>query len=289
MAYVIGVDVGGTYVKAGLVFNNKIIKKVIVPTQVKKGEKVVINNIICAIEKVKNKERISGIGVGCAGILNYKKGIVLRAANLLLKNVKIVKIIRNKFKTKVRLDNDANCFVLGEAVFGAGKNYNTVFGITLGTGVGAGIVINKKIFHGRENASEFGHSIINFDGPKDKAKIPGSVEAYCSARGVTRLSKELKLKAKSSKHVYELALEGNKKARKVFEKLGFYLGISIANIICTLDPEIIIIGGRIANSWQFFNKAMRNSLKKHCFMKPPRVVKAKLSDAAILGASQLLK
>jgi glucokinase len=289
MVYALGLDIGGTHVNAGLVLNNKIVKKVTLKIESSKGKTVVINNIIKVIEKVKGKKRISGIGIGCPGPLDYKKGIVLNTPNIPLKNVNIVKIIKNKFKTKVRLDNDANCFVLGEAVFGAGKAHSTVFGVTLGTGVGAGIVINKKIFHGRENASEFGHAIINFNGPKDKARIPGSVEAYCSAQGVMRIAKELRLKAKSSKHAYDLALKGNTKAKKVFEKLGYYLGISLANAVCTLDPDIIIIGGKVADSWQFFSKPMKKSLKSQCFLRPPRVVKAKLSNAAILGAAQLLK
>lgn len=289
MAYVVGVDVGGTNVKAGMVLNDRIIKKVVLPIQAEKGKRVVISNIVDAVERVKGKKRISGICIGCPGPLDYERGIILNTPNLPLKNVEIIKIIKNRFKTKVGLENDANCFVLGEAVFGVGKRYETVFGITLGTGVGAGFVINKRIFHGRENASEFGHAIMNFNGPKDKARIHGSIEAYCSALGVMRLTKEFKLKAKNPKHVYDLAVKGNKKAIKVFEKLGFYLGIGVANIVCTLDPDIIIIGGGIAGSWHFFNKSMRSSLKKHCFLRPPRVVKAKLSDAAILGASQLLK
>lgn len=289
MSYVVGLDIGGTNLDAGLILNNKIIRKVSLPAQSSKGKRVVINNIIKTIEKVKHKKRISGIGVGSPGPLDYKKGIVLNTPNISLKNVNIVKTLRNKFKTRVKLDNDANCFVLGEAVFGAGKAHNTVFGLTLGTGVGAGIVINKKIFHGRENASEFGHSTINFKGPKDKAKIPGSVEIYCSSQGIMKIAKELKLKARSSKQVYDLVLKGNKKARKVFERMGFYLGISLANAVCILDPDIIIVGGKVADSWRFFNKSMKKSLKKHSVLRPPKVVKARLSNATILGASQLLK
>jgi len=289
MAYTVGVEVGGTNINAGLVLNNKIIKKINVQTQSNKGKKVVIKNIITAIEKVKNNKKISGIGIGCPGPLDYKRGIVLNTPNLPLNKVNIVKVIKNKCRTRVVLDNDANCFALGEALFGAGKNHSTVFGLTLGTGVGAGIVINKKIFHGRENASEFGHSMINFMGPKDKARIPGSVESYCSASGIMKSAKEAGIKAKTSKEVYDLAVKGNEKARSIFENLGFYLGISIANIACTMDPDIIIIGGKVADSWRFFSKSMNKSMRNHCFLKPPRIVKAKLENTAILGATQLLK
>ncbi len=289
MAYAVGVEIGGTNINAGLILNKKIIKKVCVQTQSNKGKRIVIKNIITAIEKVKNNKKISGIGIGCPGPLDYKKGVVLNTPNLPLKNVNIVRILKNKFRTKVILDNDANCFALGEALFGAGKKHRNVFGITLGTGVGAGIVINKKIFYGRENASEFGHSTINFMGPKDKAKIPGSIEAYCSSQGIMRMAEQAGLKAKTSKEVYDLAVKGNTKARSIFENLGFFLGISIANISCTLDPDIIIIGGKVANSWRFFSKAMNKSMRKHCFMKPPRIVKAKLENSALLGATQLLK
>ena len=154
MKYIIGVDLGGTNIKTGLVSSyGKIIKKYEAKTQANKGTKKVISNIIKTIDEVKS-EKVFGIGIGSPGPFDYKNGIITKPGNLPFRNVPLKKIIQTKFKIKTFLDNDANCFALAEAIFGQGKKYENVVGITLGTGIGGGIVINKKIFHGRNNAAD---------------------------------------------------------------------------------------------------------------------------------------
>ncbi len=284
MQKIIGVDLGGTNIKAALVSpQGKIIKKCEIPTEAEKGEKAVISKIISSIERIKDK-KIMGIGIGSPGPMDYKKGVITNPVNLPFKNVPLKKIIKNTFKAPVFLDNDAKCFTLGEAVFGSGKRYENVVGITLGTGFGCGLVINKKIYHGRGNATEFGHTTIEHDGVKSKSGNNGSIEEYVASRGITAL-----FDGKASpKEIYSLALKGNKKAIETYNKIGHYLGVGMANVIYAFDPDILIIGGKISNAWEFFNKSMNKTIKERYFSKPCKIVKSELKDAGILGAAALV-
>ncbi|MFH0867824.1 MAG: ROK family protein [Candidatus Woesearchaeota archaeon] len=283
MQNIIGVDLGGTNIKTALIASDgKIIKKCEISTEAKKGTKVIINNIISSIKKVKSG-KIIGIGIGSPGPLDYKKGIVTKSINLPFKNIPLKKIIQNKFKIKTCLDNDANCFVLAEAIFGSGKSYENVAGLTLGTGIGGGLVINKKIYHGRNNAAELGHITINYDGPKSRCGNNGCIETHASARGITAIYKGSEPYA-----IHKLALKGNKKAIETFEKMGYYLGIGLTNIIYAFDSDIIVIGGKISNAWQFFSKTMNKTIKERYFTKPCPIVKSKLKEAGILGAAALV-
>lgn len=281
---VIGVDLGGTSIKAGLVSSSgNIIKKCEIPTEAKKGNKTIINNIIFSINKVKHG-KVVGIGIGSPGPLDYKKGIIAKSVNIPFKNVPLKKIIEKQFKIKTCVDNDAKCFTLAEAIFGQGRKYENVVGITLGTGIGGGLVINKKIYHGRNNATELGHMTINYNGFYDNCGNIGCLEAHASSKFFINFSNN----KKDPFILYKLALKGNKNAIKTFEEMGYYLGISIANIMYAFDPDIIIIGGKISNAWKFFSKAMNKEIKKRYFAKPCPVVKSKLKDAGILGAAALL-
>lgn len=283
MQNIIGVDLGGTSIKAGLVSTKgRILKKYEMPTEARKGTKTVIGNIISSINSVKTG-KISGIGIGSPGPMDYKKGIIINPVNLPFKNQPLKNIIQNKFKIKTYLDNDANCFALGEAIFGSRKKYENIVGITLGTGIGGGVIINKKIYHGRSNAAELGHMTIKFDGIKARSGNNGDIEEYAAARGITRI-----FGGSNPYSIYKLALKGNKKAKKTFEKTGFYLGIEIANLLYAFDPDIIVVGGKISNSWQFFSKSMNETIKKRYFAKPCPIVKSSLKDAGILGAAALV-
>ncbi len=283
MGSVIGIDLGGTNIKAGLITKKgRIIKDYETATEAKKGAKTVISNIISAINEVKSG-KISGIGIGSPGPMDYKNGIIANPVNLPFRNVPLKKIIQKEFSLPVFLDNDANCFALGEAIFGAGKKYRNVVGITLGTGVGGGVIIDKKIYHGRGNAAELGHMTIKFDGLKARSGNNGDIEEYVSARGVKRI-----FGGSDPYSIYKLALQGNKKAINTFEEMGCYLGIELANIIYAFDPDIIVVGGKISNSWKFFSKAMYHTVKERYFAAPCRIVKSNLKDAGVLGAAALL-
>ncbi|PIZ48311.1 hypothetical protein COY32_00070, partial [candidate division WWE3 bacterium CG_4_10_14_0_2_um_filter_41_14] len=156
--YILGIDVGGTNIKFGLVDSRyKLVESSQIPTP--KTEKAVINLLIKIIEG--KKPVIKAVGIGLPGPIDLKRGIILRTPHLPIKNVPILNLIKRHINKPLKIDNDANLFTLAEATVGAGKKYKNVVGITLGTGIGGGIVINKKIYHGRNNAGEVGHQFID--------------------------------------------------------------------------------------------------------------------------------
>ncbi|MBW2980174.1 ROK family protein [Candidatus Woesearchaeota archaeon] len=286
MKYIIGVDIGGTNIRAGLVApNGKITSKIKARTETKKGQKAVLRKIIDIIETFPIK-KVDSIGLGVPGMIDAKNGIVKYSPNLPLKNVNIRKLIEKEFKKPVFVDNDANCFTLAEAKYGAAKNKKNVIGLTLGTGVGSGIVIDGKLYHGRGNAAELGHTTINFNGPKAKCGNNGCVESYVSIRGILNRVKGLYIK--NPKELFELAEQKNKKALKLWQDTGSYLGVAIANFANIFDPDAIVIGGNIANAWKFFSKEMNKTIKKRALVKDIKVIRSKLGeDAGILGAASL--
>jgi glucokinase len=285
MRYYLGIDVGGTNIRAGLVRNGKLCSKIKLRTEAKKGKKAVIENIIKAIKSFDLKD-VSAIGLGVPGLVDANKGIVKYSPNLPFNNTQLVSEIKKKVRKKIFIENDANCFTLSEAFYGAGKGKNIVIGLTLGTGFGSGVVINGKSYRGRGHALELGHTTINFDGPRSKCGNDGCVETYVSIRGILNRVKGIYIK--NPRELFELAEQKNKKALKLWKETGFYLGVAIANFINSFDPDIIVVGGNVAKAWNFFNKEMTKTLRKRAIIKGVKVVKSKLGDnAGILGAASL--
>ena len=230
--------------------------------------------------------RFQGIGIGMPGPADYARGIISKTPNLSLRNLNIKKPLQKAFHVPVTCENDANCFALAEAVLGAGKGKSTVVGITLGSGFGSGIIINKKIFHGKGNAGEFGHTTLCFHGPRCRCGNIGCIEEYCSARGVLRLAKGMK--AHTPLEVHNLAEKGNKQARAVFLKYGFYLGTGLVNIIHSLDPDSIVIGGGISGAYKYFQSSMKETVQKKCILTPPRISRSLFGkQAGVIGAALL--
>ena len=310
--YAIGVDLGGTSIKLGIVSDNgKLLKKHTVRTEAEKGPKKVIENIISGINELteKSKYKISGIGIGCPGVVTPGKGIVENPPNFPGWNrVNIGKIISREFKKTVLVDNDANAAAIGELTFGSGKKYKSFIMITLGTGVGGGIVINKKIYHGDFGAAgEIGHISIDYNGPKCNCGSYGCIEAYAGnlylrERVRTELKKHPKskiwkliendLSKVSPRNIQEAAESGDAFGKSVIKELGTHLGSAFASLCNVLDISVFIIGGGIAG----FGKPLFDSIKKTTakrVMAPirprVRVLPAKLkNDAGIKGASALV-
>ena len=200
-----------------------------------------------------------------------------------MNGVNLLKAVKKKFRVPVSIDNDGNCFVLAEALYGAVSKYHYVAGLTLGTGVGGGIVVNKKVYHGVGNGGELGHMVINFNGPKCGCGVKGHIEAYLNANGVKRLSGITPIQ------LFGKAMEGNRKAINTFGEYGYYLGVSVANITSAFDPDVVVIGGRISNAWRFFHKSMNSTFKKLAFNKGAKIIRAELDEPGILGAACLVK
>jgi glucokinase len=310
--YAIGVDLGGTSIKLGIVTSSgKLLKKIQIRTEAEKGPKKVIENIKSGIREItkNSKYRIEGIGIGCPGVVTPGKGIVEDPPNFPgWEKVNIGKIIHKEFNRKVFVDNDANAAAIGELIFGSGKKYKSFIMITLGTGVGGGIVINKKIYHGDFGAAgEIGHISIDYNGPKCNCGSYGCIEAYAGNQYLReRVRAELKkhpeskmwelinndISKVSPRNVQTAAEAGDAFAKSIIEELGVNLGSAFTSLCNVLDISVFIMGGGIAG----FGKPLFDAIKKTLcarVMAPirprVRVHPAKLkNDAGVKGASALV-
>ncbi len=291
--YYIGLDVGGTKIGAGLVSSGKIIKQIKVPTEAERGAKRVINNVEKATEELFNKN-IAGIGIGIAGQVDNKKDIFFEGPNLPdnLKNIHFKKIFEKKFGVRTEIDNDAHCFTLAESIYGAGKKYETVLGITIGTGIGGGLCINKKIYRGGSNiTTEIGHMTID---PSTKFKCScgkrGHLEALASGTAMISWYKHFTSKTKDTFFIEKEAMAGKAPAEKSINKMSRYLGLGLANLVHLLNPDIIIIGGGIARVKIMWPPLLKHTKQNIVFpkSKQTKIIKTKLGDEApILGAALL--
>lgn len=289
---VLGIDLGGSKIDAALVENGKIIARKKVRTLADKGENKVVEQLFSAIDALREKSSFSAIGIGSPGPLDIGNGLLVNPPNLPFCNFPLVKRVKKRYKVPVKLDNDANCFALGEALYGKGRDYRFVVGIILGTGVGGGLVVDGKIFHGRGNAAEFGHICIG-SRPRCTCGNLGCLEEYTSARAIVRFANERGLTGiKTAFQVYELALDktAGKKgalARAVFEEMGEMLGIGMTNVIHAVDPEIIVFGGGLSKASRLFMPVMRQTVKDRCIVPMPKFA-VTTSNLELLGAASLV-
>ena len=280
----ISIVVGGTNTTCALFNGKKILKKTEMKTHPEKGKEYFLNNLVKTIEKVKAGKKVRGMGVGIPGPINQKRGIVLNPPNIPIRNFPLKKFLEKKFKTKVFLENDANCAALG--ILSKKKIKNFVL-ITLGTGVGGAIVIDKKLYRGMGNAGELGHITIDKNGYKCHCGNRGCLEEYISSRGFERLAKKYFGKKMNPKEIEELAKNGNKRARKIYEEVGRYLGVGLASISNILNPEIVFLTGKISKSGMLLLRPAKEEMKRRILVKPPKIRLSK--NMELYGAAELVK
>ncbi|MDZ7265366.1 MAG: ROK family protein [candidate division KSB1 bacterium] len=287
----IGVDFGGTKIKFGLVtVGGSILGETItLPTGAGRKADEIMATMIGGIEAIINSpacmsDQLLGIGIGSPGPLDLKNGIILSPPNLpTLHNFPLKQVLEDHFKLPVELNNDGNCFVLGEAFFGAAQNANYVCGVTLGTGFGCGIVLNRKIFSGATGtAAEVWCSPY----------LDRTFEEYGSAREVVRIFQRLTSEARTAKEIHDLAQQGNRHAIDAFAEYGKHLGCMLSIIVNLLDPDTIVVGGSVSHAWPFFEKRLLQHLFENINDAPRKHVKcvpaALGDDAGLLGAAALL-
>lgn len=290
--YIIGLDIGGTKIAVGLVdvTKGKVIRKIKVPT----GKKVQdgISNIIFTLDKVSHSKKYP-LGIGCAGQINIEKGKVIYSPNMpQWRNVPLLKILKKNLgrNFRIKIDNDANCFTLAEWKFGAGYGYNYVIGLTLGTGIGSGAVLNGKLYHGKMNAPEIGHTALGIDGRKCKCGKFGHLEVYSSGKAIERQYFKLTGKKLIATDIEKRVYLGDKKAKAVFKEARKYLAIGIANIVANFDSEVIILGGTIGIKSNLIYRGLENLVQKNLFFKDKKILikKAELGeDGGLIGAAML--
>ena len=280
--YQIGIDVGGTKIASVLLHQNKVVEHSTLATPTDSLQHFLImiqaslDPLMSIIEA--NHGTLTGIGLGIPGVVDYEKDEVSIAPNLtLLNKVKLpeeIKKILGKPELTVKMDNDVNCFVRAEALLGAGKKSSNVYGMTIGTGIGSGWYFKGEVYNGHHGgANEVGHMIVDFD------ELITLEQAYH------------KLTQHNPKLLAEEAYRGDVLAEKSFAELGAYLGIALSTIVNILDPEIIILGGRVIDSGNLFLDTAKDNLKKYTFSpnaQSVRLVKGKLGPLAGATGAGLL-
>ncbi|MEK6934984.1 MAG: ROK family protein [Nanoarchaeota archaeon] len=272
--YKIAVDLGGTYIRAALFKGSKIIKLHKTETQAKKGKSFVIKNLVNAIKEVKQNKKIKGIGIGSPGPISH--GIIKNPPNLPFKTLNLQKTIQSKFKIKTIVENDANCAALAEARLGVKKKNIAL--LTLGTGIGAGIIINNELYTGSGYASEAGHMIIQ-DGKE--------LEVLAGGKSIKKITKKY---FKKEIEAHDLLKINSKKAKEIINNEIKYLSMGIANLATILDPDVIIIAGGMRDLGNNFLNKVRKQVQKYTILpKKINIQFSKLKEPGLLGASLLIK
>lgn len=308
----IGIDLGGTNIKAGVVDEKgNILHKDSIPTHAERpAEEIVKDMAMLAIKVVKDAgfemKDMKSVGIASPGTPDSENGVLVYANNLPFLNMPMRAVMQQYIDLPIYLDNDANCAGLAEAKVGAGKGKNDVVTITLGTGVGGGVVIDGKIYNGFNNAaSEIGHMVIVVDGEQCTCGRKGCFECYASATGLVRQTKEAMDKAPdsimhelakeygkvSAKTAFQAAKKGDKAGLEVVEQYIKYLGVGISNIINIFMPEMVCIGGGVCNEGDYLLNPLREFVKKNTYSRTKAQTEVTIAemgnDAGIIGAAFL--
>lgn len=273
---IIGVDIGGTTISAGLVAGDQISRRAVVDTPSDRPQHEVVQAVYQAIEEVFDAD-VAGIGIGVPGLVDQQEQLVLDVINIpSWDSLPLGELVSEYFNKPVFVNNDANCYAIGEKYFGKGKPYSNFVGLTIGTGLGAGIIINDHLYSGRFcGAGEFGNIYY-----RDR-----NIESFASGQFFRDKNLDGKL-------IYKRASLGDPVALRLFEEYGVHLGRAIANILFALAPEAIIIGGSVSNAYKFFSESMNEFLDDNF---PYRRLYNQLvievsdtPDMGVLGASSLV-
>jgi glucokinase len=272
---IVGVDLGGTNVRAGLVNNKKIESIHSSRISSKADEQTVIDEVITSIEAVFN-ENVKGIGIGVPSVVDVEKGIIYDVQNIpSWKEVHLKDILEKHFKVPVKINNDANCFAAGEWKFGKALDKKDVAGLILGTGVAAGIICNHSIYEGRNcGAGEFG--MIPY--------LDANYEFYCSGNFFNHFH------GIAGETLAQNAADGDDNAKAIFKDYAKHLGNLIKTVLFAIDPEVIVLGGSVSKSFPHYKEALLEQLKDFPY-KPVInnivIDHTEENNIAILGASAL--
>lgn len=296
----VGIDIGGTDTKIGLVdVNQKLLTSTVIPTEAETGAEAVIKRIGEAVLALMEQEQIAmdqciGVGVGVPGTVDRKAGMVVYSNNIKWEQVPMVSMLSAYLPVPIQIANDADCAALGEAVSGAAKDYQDVVMLTLGTGVGGGIILDGKIYEGgRMGGCELGHMVIVENGEPCTCGRKGCLEAYASATALRKVSEKKLGKTMEPAEIFALAESGDETAKEIVEDYTRKLGTGIVNIVNIFRPQALLLGGGIAAQGEMLLAPIREMVKTGCFGGPhgelPEIKAAKLGNqAGIIGAANLV-
>jgi glucokinase len=315
LRYIVGIDIGGTNLVIGCVAEDgsALVGLRSEPTRAEEGPDAVTNRLIgmakTAITECQRNvpgAEVIGIGVGAPGPLNTKTGVVLLTPNLGWVNLPLRDLIQDGVNLPAALDNDANCAVLGEWWRGAARGSNTAIGITIGTGIGGGIVVNGRLYHGHSDcAGEVGHTTIEINGRRCKCGNYGCLEAYASGPAIARRAIEAiesgyetslpryvdgRLELITAQTVYDAAHNGDALADEVVSDTAKFLGAGLANLVNVFNPEVVVVCGGVTYAGDSLFVPLRREVNRRAF-KPAvevcRIVPGELSGTAgVYGAAR---
>ena len=272
--YVIGIDLGATNIRGAKVDRQAIGS--IASQRIHNGtEEEVLQDVYELTDRLIGKD-VEAIGIGVPSVVDVEEGIVYDVVYIpSWKEVHLKKLMEARYGIPVFVNNDANCFALGEHYFGKGKNVSSMVGLTLGTGVGGGVIVNHKLYAGRNcGAGEFG--CVEY--------LENTYEYYCSGSFFSNVY------GLDGQQVYERAMNGETEALRLYEEYGRHLGNAIKMVIYTYDPPLVILGGSVRVAFPFFEKAMWERIRTCLFTKSSERLQVQVSDlgnSGILGAAAL--
>lgn len=271
----IGIDLGGTNIRGGVVNGTELsnITKARIPAQGSLEE--VLEELYALIESLLQPS-VASIGIGVPGLVEDESGVVYDVVNIpSWKELPLKKWLEDRYRIPVYLNNDANCFALGEHRFGKGKGCDSMIGLTVGTGLGAGIILNKKLYSGRSGAAgEFG----------TVPYLEHTYEYYASGqffKNVYNIDGEV---------VFAQASEGNPKAIALYKEMGYHLGNAIKMILYALDIDLIVLGGSVRHAYKWFSQSMWEQIHTTVFQRSAKALRIEVSDlpnSGLLGAAAL--
>lgn len=266
---------GGTNIRAGLVHEGALQEIKSARINAKGSADEVLADLFTITDQLMNRH-VESIGIGVPGLVDVSKGIVFDVVNIpSWKKISLRKLMEKRYHIPVAINNDANCFALGEFYFGQGKHCDAMVGLTIGTGLGSGLILNKKLYSGKYcGAGEFG--MIDY--------LDNSLEYYASGqffKNIHHVDGEL---------IFKEAGEGNMHALKMYEELGTHIGNAIKIILYALDVELIILGGSVRHAFPYFSGTMWESIHTFAYQKSAKDLEIKVSalqNSGVLGAAAL--
>ena len=300
--YVVGVDVGGTNIKLGVVgplgqviVRNSFATKPFASSRIKLITALASEIEASIITAGLSKKQIAGVGIGLPGLVDYEKGFVRFLPNIPgWRSVPLKSILQKMVKLPVYVDNDVKIITLAESKFGAGKGVRNLVCLTLGTGVGAALILNGQLYRGQDNAAgELGHVPLNEHGPKCNCGGIGCFETYVGNRALFALASRMMGKpGMTTQDMFALAKKGNKKALLFWKTAGRHIGNGLVGIVNLLNPRLLIIGGGVSNNERFLFKTITETIRSRAMSLQGSAFKIKRAkfkdDAGIIGAYVLV-